>query len=282
MPIFLKQLELVPISFTSNSQEHKLRNLILNIIHRLPTNESFQDYTDETLSFLIKLIKEENEENGIQCLKIITSLHKSYKDKLSSKVNEFIDIILEIYSNIPNLVDEQFGDSNTTTNNSNGNSNDTKNTESNNNNNNTNSNNNDASSPSSNTQNTANSPVSMGSPMSPPNFHHHDDTDSSKTLNKAMKSFKILAECPITMVSLCSTYKEIVNTSLPKFIPKVIELLRLQALKQKRAHELAKTQGKYMTNVTPEIKNRSTYDDFIIGQVKAASFLAFIITRLPL
>ncbi|OWB72805.1 hypothetical protein B5S31_g2527 [[Candida] boidinii] len=279
MPIFLKQLELVPISFTSNSQEHKLRNLILNIIHRLPTNESFQDYTDETLSFLIKLIKEENEENGIQCLKIITSLHKSYKDKLSSKVNEFIDIILEIYSNIPNLVDEQFGDSNTTTNNSNGNSNDTKNTESNNNNNNTNSNNNDASSPSSNTQNTANSPVSMGSPMSPPNFHHHDDTDSSKTLNKAMKSFKILAECPITMVSLCSTYKEIVNTSLPKFIPKVIELLRLQALKQKRAHELAKTQGKYMTNVTPEIKNRSTYDDFIIGQVKAASFLAFVFIR---
>ncbi|GMF03306.1 unnamed protein product [Ambrosiozyma monospora] len=81
------------------------------------------------------------------------------------------------------------------------------------------------------------------------------------------------------MVSLYSSHKEIIDTAVPKFIPNVVELLRLQASKQKEAHEAAAAKGEYVTSVSPEIKNRTLYGEFILGQVKAASFLAYIFSR---
>ncbi|KAG7751109.1 hypothetical protein KL911_003556 [Ogataea haglerorum] len=233
MPVFFQLLDSVPVSMVSNSPEQKLRHLVLDIIHRLPVNEAFQPYSVQVLDVLTKLIREENEENGIQCMKIIASLHKSYKTKFADRVQEFIDILREIYSNIPQVVDEQFGG-----------------------------------------HDESSAPPTSGSPGS-----LELEENPSKTLFKATHSFKMIAECPITMVSLYSSYKEIIDGSVANFIPQVIGLLRLQAKKQQEAHEAAKARGEYVTGVTKEIKNRALYADFILGQVKAASFLAYVFIR---
>lgn len=54
--------------------------------------------------------------------------------------------------------------------------------------------------------------------MSPTNSFNEEAP--TKTLSKAMFSFKTLAECPITMVSLYSSNKQLVGPSLPHFCPK--------------------------------------------------------------
>lgn len=89
VPIFLKELEDVPISYISTSPEQKLRNSTLEIIHRLIMNETFQPFSEQILDALTKILVEENEDNGVLCMKIITSLQKAYKATLAEKVQPF-------------------------------------------------------------------------------------------------------------------------------------------------------------------------------------------------
>lgn len=118
-------------------------------------------------------------------MKIITGLHKTYKNNLSEKVQPFVEIIGTIYDNMDKTVHDVFSDEEKHDNN---NSKDE-------------------------------SPATTGG------FNEETPT---KTLNKAMFSFKTLAECPITMVSLYQSYKQLVSTSLPQFLPRIIHILELQ------------------------------------------------------
>lgn len=241
IPVFLKKLEEVPIAFNNQSPEHKLRNSILEILHRSIMNDTFQPYSEEILDSLTKILVDENEDNGVLCMKIITSLHKAYKTKLSEKVQPFVDIINQIYDNMDQTVKDVFAQ-------------DADNEEK----------------PLPSLEDLA------GRDMSPPSF---SEDNSSKNLNKAMFSFKTLAECPITMVSLYSSYKSLVQTSLPNFLPKIINILTLQVEDQKNYREEALKDHKAVTSISPNIKNRQAFSDLILGQVKAASFLAYVFIR---
>lgn len=236
IPIFMAKLEEVPITFVSQSPEHKVRNTILEIIHRSIMNETFQPYAEQILDSLTRIVVEENEENGVVCMKIITSLHKAFKATLAPKVEEFIKVINTIYDNMPETVATRFA-------------------------------------PSEGDDTPDNDPKEM----SPPSFN--DDAPPAKELANAMHSFKTLAESPITMVSLYSSYKSLVQSSLPEFLPKTISILILQVEQQKQFHEEAAAENSVVTSVSPNITNRQLYSDFILGQVKAASFLAYVFIR---
>lgn len=235
VPIFIKNLKEVPISFTSQSPEHKLRNSILEIIHRSIMNETFQPYSEQILDALTTILVDENEDNGVLCMKIITSLHKAYKNNLGEKVQPFVEIINDIYDNMDLTVQETFG-----------------------------------------ANQQKESVEESAKEMSPPSFN---EENSSKTLSKAMFSFKTLAECPITMVSLYSSYKNLVQSSLPTFLPKIMNILTLQVEQQKSYREESAKENKTTTSISPDITNRQAYSDFILGQVKAASFLAYVFIR---
>ena len=237
VPIFMEKLDQVPITFVSQSPEHKVRNTILEIIHRSIMNDTFQPYAEQILETLTKIVVEENEENGVVCMKIITSLHKAFKATLSGKVEGFITVINTIYDNMPETVSTRFAANNSE----------------------------------------EASENDQAKEMSPPSFN--DETAPPKELANAMYSFKTLAECPITMVSLYSSYKSLVQTSLPEFLPKTISILALQVEQQKQFHEEAADQNTVVTSVSPNITNRQLYSDFILGQVKAASFLAYVFIR---
>ncbi|ODV96782.1 hypothetical protein PACTADRAFT_39977 [Pachysolen tannophilus NRRL Y-2460] len=240
VPIFLNNLESVPITFMSSTHEHKLRNLILKIIHRSAMNDIFKPYANDILESLMKLLKTENEENGVLCMKIITSLHKSYKQDLGEKVGPFVDIIVEIYTNMPQVVEETFNNPNAQ----------------------------------SQSQSQSQSQAQPASPSLSPN-----DESQTKILAKSMHSFKTLAECPITMVSLYSSYRNLIQTSMPTFLPHVIDILSLQAKPQQDARLAAEQKNERLISLTPAIKNRAAFCDFILGQVKAASFVAYIFIR---
>lgn len=227
VPVFLQKLESVPVLFVSNSPENKLRSLVLEILHRLIMTETFQPYLVDILRVLTKILPDENEENGVLCMKIITLLHKAYKATLADHVDLFVAIINTVYDKMDQTVADVFA-----------------------------------------------SPAP--SPSTP-----EDELaeDRSKTLAPAMSSFKTLAECPITMVLLYSLYKSLVQTSLPGFLPKIIHILMLQVEQQKQFREERLKTAQAVTAILPDIHNRQAYLDFILGQVKAASFLAYVFIR---
>lgn len=251
-PIFIKKLKDVPVSFNSLSMEHKLRNSVLEIIHRSIMNETFQPYSEQILETLTEILVEENEDNGVLCMKIITSLHKTYKANLSEKVQPFVDIINEIYKNMPQTVKDVFEEDKT------------KDKEA-------------ESSPTASETNGGKKEMSPG--VVGAGSFNDDSAQQPKTLARAMYSFKTLAECPITMVSLYSSYKNLVQTSLPTFLPNIINILTLQVEQQKIFREEAEKEGKITTSISPQIKNRQAFSDLILGQVKAASFLAYVFIR---
>ncbi|QFZ30488.1 putative transcription-associated protein [Clavispora lusitaniae] len=235
VPVFLSKLETVPISFSSSSPEHKLRNSVLEIIHRSIMTETFQPYSESILVCLTKVLENENEDNGVLCMKIITSLHKAYKTTLADKVEPFVSLINRVYDNMDEAVERVF-----------------------------------SSQPS--VEDAEEEAKASSAPGSL-------EKDKSKTLAKAMMSFKTLAECPITMVSLYSSYKSLVQTSLPVFLPKIIHILLLQVPQQKQFRKELLKSASSVTAISPQITNRQAYSDFILGQVKAASFLAYVFIR---
>lgn len=199
----------------------------------------------------MELLRSENEENGILCMKVLTSLHRAYKTHLLEQVQPFLDLVIEIYKNIPQVVNDLFNVSAGASGGGNAA-----------------------------TTNAVTTPVgsSFQSPkpaLSPTMSSELSIEPTSRPLQKSMYSFKVLTECPIIIVLLYSTHKQLVNESLPVFIPHIIEMLGLQAQPQQAAHEAAAAKGEIYTSISPLIKNRTAYGELIVAQVKTMSFLAY-------
>ena len=96
-------------------------------------------------------------------------------------------------------------------------------------------------------------------------------------LLKGMQSFKVLAECPIIVVSLFQAYRNCVNKNVKLFVPLIKNVLLLQAKPQEKAHQEAEARGTIFTGVSKEIRNRAAFGDFITAQVKTMSFLAYLL-----
>lgn len=97
IPIFLKILEKTEPQFISDHNIQQVRKHILEMIHRLPTNERLRSYVPLILSLTLKLLEIENEENVLVCLRIIIELHKQYRTSLNADVSNlffFIELSL--------------------------------------------------------------------------------------------------------------------------------------------------------------------------------------------
>lgn len=239
LPLLLRDLREVPISMDASSPEHKLRNTSLELLNRCPLNDKLEPYSVQVMETLLSLLRMENDENGVLCMKVLTSLFKSYKQQLQEKVEEFIQIIIDIYQNVPHLVDLNF-----------------------------------------------NQPAMEATVLSGSSVYGKDEdgldglsTSSPEKLHLTMESFKTLSECPITMVTLFSSYKHLIQSELPKFLPLVLDLLALEVEQQKRARQLLELQGDRLISVSSDVKNRAAFCDYILAQIKATSFLAYVFIR---
>lgn len=208
----------------------------------MQTNETLKPKAAEILKLLMELLRTDNEENGVLCMKVLTSLHRAYKAQLLDQVQPFLDLVVEIYKNIPQVVNELF--------------------------------NLPAQGAQSGTTPGASS-FQSPRPVSPSTSGDLGTEAEAKPLQKSMFSFKVLTECPIIIVLLYSAHKQLVNQSLPVFIPHIIEMLNLQAAPQMQERRAAAARGEVYTSISPLIKNRAAYSDFIIAQVKTMSFLAY-------
>jgi transformation/transcription domain-associated protein len=216
--------------------------MILDTIHRLPFTppEALEPWRTDVLTLLMDLVRTENEENAVLCMKTIMDFQRTYQKQLGDQVQPFLELIMDMFRQMPKAVKDTF---------------DTPSAPS-------------GATPSglpSTPGNTQNYPMS---PLVPGADPAADAQQPAKMLTKGMQSFKVLAECPIIVVSLFQAHRNSVNKNVKLFVPLIKEMLQLQAGPQREAHEQAKAEGKNFTGVSPKIKNRVAFGEFITAQVK--------------
>ncbi|KAH8591080.1 hypothetical protein B0O99DRAFT_551034 [Bisporella sp. PMI_857] len=247
VPIFINCLKGPPV-FISTSPEQKLRNCVLEILHRLPTSptEAFQPYATEVVDLLIGLVRIDNEENASICVKTIMDIMRHQAVVCAEKVQPFLTLIQDLFDQMETVVRDQLDNPEP-----------------------------GASTPGS-SQAFQNSPR-PGSPVASGNDLGADPQLQTRPLLKGMASFKVLAECPIIVVSIFQVYRSSVSANVKLFVPLIKSVLLLQAKPQEQAHKDAAAKGTIFTGVSPNIRNRAAFGEFINAQVKTMSFLAYLL-----
>ncbi|KAI1870649.1 uncharacterized protein JN550_005192 [Neoarthrinium moseri] len=264
-PIFLKKamppiiiLLRGPCVFQSTSPDQRLRNCVLEILHRLPTHqtspEPFEPYAEEVVDILMGLVKNDNEDNATLCVKIISDIMRHQPKVLQGKVQPFLTLIQELFEQMERVVREQL-DSSAVPSNAPG-----------------------APSTPGSTQTNFQSPR-PGSPVASVTDLGQDLQQQTRPLLKGMQSFKVLSECPIIVVSVFQTYRTIIPHNVKLFVPLIKSVLLLQAKAQEQAHREAKEKGQTFAGVSPNIRNRAAFGEFITAQVKTMSFLAYLLRQ---
>ncbi|TIB16619.1 hypothetical protein E3P89_00202 [Wallemia ichthyophaga] len=103
------------------------------------------------------------------------------------------------------------------------------------------------------------------------------EQNQQRDLLPAFKSFKVITECPIAVVCIVQSYQHsLAQYMLDTFVTLSVNILQLEAGPQRKLHEEAAKQGKNNTTISPLIKNRNLYCEFIFSQVKTVSFIAYV------
>ncbi|KAL8351867.1 hypothetical protein RB601_002265 [Gaeumannomyces tritici] len=255
MPAFINILR-GPCIFQSAAPEQRLRNCVLEILHRLPTTpspaEPFEPYADEVVDLLMGLVRTDNEENATLCVKIISDIMRHQHKIMAGKVQLFLSLIQELFEQMERVVHEQLDNGSAVASAPGG-----------------------PSTPSS--SQTTFQQSGPASPVAPaPDF---DQQQNSRPLLRGMQSFKVLSECPIIVVSIFQVYRNTVPQNVEAFVPLIKGVLCLQAKAQEQAHAEAAAKGTIFAGVSPGIKNRAAFGDFITAQVKTMSFLAYLLRQ---
>ncbi|KAI0434650.1 FAT domain-containing protein [Xylaria sp. FL1042] len=247
-----------PCIFQNTSLEQKLRHCILEILHRLPTHqtptEPFEQYAKEVVDLLMTLVRNDNEDNATLCVKIISDVMRHQPKVLHDRVQPFLNLIQELFEQMEKVVREQLDNTALPIN---------------------------AAGPPStpgSTQTNFQSPR-PGSPVASVTDLGQDLQQQSRPLLKGMQSFKVLSECPIIVVSVFQTYRTIIQQNVKAFVPLIKSVLCLQAKAQEQAHAEAKAKKTFFTGVSPSIRNRAAFGEFITAQVKTMSFLAYLLRQ---
>lgn len=187
----------------------RLRILLLQILHRIPHVEALRSHSGALVSLLLYLLRIENEDNAVLCVKVIIDLHRTYSRRIpappnadgtpstnpptvsavEASVDEFLDIVADVFKGMGAVVEETFSSGGAT-------------------------------------------PGAMGggeaSAASPSSFSVASEVEGTagahKMLALGMKSFKLLTECPSAIVFIFQTYRDLVNKAIDVFVPLVFQV----------------------------------------------------------
>lgn len=211
-----------------------------------------EPYAGDMVDLLMELVRIENEENAVLCMKTIMDLARNQAKATTTRVQYFLELIQEMFQTMEQVVRDTFDTPAQATSHFPG----------------------VPSTPGTSAQNfqspRPSSPATSVSDLGP-------DQQPNNALLKGMQSFKVLAECPIIVVSVFQAHRSSVGPNVRLFVPLIKSILLLQAKPQERAHAEAASQGKIFTGVSKGIKNRAAFGEFITVQVKTMSFLAYLL-----
>ena len=81
---------------TSDTLEHRVRNLVLEIVNRLPANDMLKPFAGQLMGLLLNVLQRDNEDNAVVCLRILFDLHKAYKGTLEDYVQPFMEFVRRV------------------------------------------------------------------------------------------------------------------------------------------------------------------------------------------
>jgi transformation/transcription domain-associated protein len=204
-------------------------------------SSEIEPYAADIVDTLMELVRFENEDNAVLCMKTIMDLERHQTNATATRVQPFLDLIQEMFQMMEQVVNDTFD------------------------------------SPTNHSHH--NQPSQSPRPGSPATTVSDSGAEKKDPplLAKGMQSFKVLAECPIIVVSVFQVHRGSVSANVKKFVPLIKGILLLQAKPQERAHAEAAARGEVFTGVCKEIKNRAAFGEFITAQVKTMSFLAYLL-----
>lgn len=91
-------LQITKPQFIDNP-EHKLRNIVVEILNRLPHSEVLRPFVQDLLKVAMQVLTTDNEENGLICIRIIFDLLRNFRPTLENEVQPFLDFVCKIYQN---------------------------------------------------------------------------------------------------------------------------------------------------------------------------------------
>ncbi|XP_076887806.1 uncharacterized protein LOC143538050 [Bidens hawaiensis] len=181
--------------FTDNP-EHKLRNVIIEILSRLPHSEVLRPFVQELLKVAMHVLTTDNEENGLICIRIIFDLLRNFRPNQETEVQPFLDFVCKIYQNFRHTVTHFFESGALVA---------------------------PSTPPSS-----MSSLPSLGSEDIKP-MEISDQVGSSTAsstgsgqLNPSTRSFKIVTESPLVVMFLFQLYNRLVQTNIPQLLPLMV------------------------------------------------------------
>ncbi|KJR83245.1 transformation/transcription domain-associated protein [Sporothrix schenckii 1099-18] len=268
-PQFLKKVMPViigilsgPPSFQSESSEQKLRNCMLEIIHRFPSipspPEPFEPYAEETIDLLSRLIRTDNEDNACLCIKTVCDILRHQSKVCGAKAQAFLLLVKDLFDQTELIVKSQLDHEQPA----------------------------DGSAAAGVGAGPGAAALAASDPTAPstPGPSHPPGSpvagaslEVDRPLLKGMQSFKVIAECPIIVVSIFQMYRSLNN--IKPFIPVIKAVLSTHPKAQDRAHAEANARGANFFGMSPLIRNKTSYGDYITLKVKMMSFLAYALRQ---
>uniref|UniRef100_A0A7N6BH90 Transformation/transcription domain-associated protein n=1 Tax=Anabas testudineus TaxID=64144 RepID=A0A7N6BH90_ANATE len=206
IPRFLTFLQDGEVQFLQEKPTQQLRKLVLEIIHRIPTNEHLRPHTKNILSVMFRFLEIESEENVLICLRIIIELHKQFRPPISQEIHHFLDFVKQIYKDLPKVVTRYFEN------------------------------------PQVIAENTVPSPEMVGMITSvlvkTAPEREDSETRTHTIIPRGSLSLKVLAELPIIVVLMYQLYKLNIHNVVSEFVPLIMNTIMLQVSPQARQHKL--------------------------------------------
>lgn len=206
IPRFLTFLQDGEVQFLQEKPTQQLRKLVLEIIHRIPTNEHLRSHAKNILSVMFRFLEIESEENVLICLRIIIELHKQFRPPISQEIHHFLDFVKQIYKELHKVVTRYFEN------------------------------------PQVIAENTVPSPEMVGMITSvlvkTAPEREDSETRTHTIIPRGSLSLKVLAELPIIVVLMYQLYKLNIHSVVSEFVPLIMSTIMLQVSAQARQHKL--------------------------------------------
>lgn len=228
-----------------DNPEHKLRNIVVEILNRLPHSEVLRPFVQELLKVAMHVLTTDNEENGLICIRIIFDLLRNFRPTLENEVQPALDFVCKIYQNFRLTVSHFFENGGA------------------------------AAAAAAASASSSGSLVSASTPLSS-TFGSMGGEDSklmdvseqvvpptgyagAGQLNPSTRSFKIVTETPLVVMFLFQLYSRLVQTNIPQLLPLMVTAISVPGPEK----------------VPPHLK--SHFIELKGAQVKTVSFLTYLL-----
>jgi transformation/transcription domain-associated protein len=88
--------------------EHKLRNVVLEIISRMPSNEILRPHAPHLVAVALDILNRDYEENALLASRIVFDLYKVYRSLPQDYVQPYLDFVQNAYRALPTSVQRNF------------------------------------------------------------------------------------------------------------------------------------------------------------------------------